>query len=155
MKRVSNTAHNYDNMDMDISKCSTLKQMEFLKKCMTLAHRSNLTQKHGCVIVLDNVIISSGYNYKITNTGHSIPQNKNIDAKKSKMYSIHAEISTIKKVKHKDLSRCELYVVRIGPIGNDSCCHTLKYSHPCEECTLCIEEYGIKKVFYSVNSCKN
>ena len=64
MKRVSNTAHNYDNMDMDISKCSTLKQMEFLKKCMTLAHRSNLTQKHGCVIVLDNVIISSGYNYR-------------------------------------------------------------------------------------------
>jgi len=151
MKRVSNSAHNYDNMDMDISKCSTLKQIEFLKKCMTLAHRSNLTQKHGCVIVLDNVIISSGYNYKITNNGHSVPQSKSVDAKKT--FSIHAEISTIKKVKHKDLSRCELYVVRIGPIDNVSCCHTLKYSHPCEECVSCIEEHGIKKVFYSVNSC--
>jgi tRNA(Arg) A34 adenosine deaminase TadA len=132
--------HNYDGVDIDISKKSTDLQLEFFKKCIELAHKSNLTQKHGCVIVKKNQIISCGYNFKLKNNAKFLKRD-DTDA-----YSVHAEISTLKKVKQIDLTNCEMYVVRIGP----HC--TLKYSLPCQVCSCSIQEHGIRKVYYSINS---
>lgn len=102
------------------------------------AHRSNMFQKHGAIIVYKKNIISKGFNmYK----GNS----KNI-------YSMHAEIVAINnaiKNKHKEiLSECELYVVRIGSNSMDN---LLKYSKPCINCQKYINKFNIKKIFYSTN----
>lgn len=153
---------NYDSIDFDISKKHDLQQEKFLKKCAYLASKSVLTQKHGCIIVRRNEIISCGYNFKIrdnkyiaekegggTHTSYVRPVHFNDSCSNTDQYgcrfSVHAEISTIKKVKNMDLSNCEMYVVRIGPYSN------LKYSHPCKICSEYIEKFKIKKVYYSVN----
>lgn len=148
---------NYDSIDFDISKIRDVQQEKFLKKCADLASKSALTQKHGCVIVHRNEIISCGYNFKIENrskykegvaTSYIHPVHFN-DVSSTDHYacgfSVHAEISTIKKVKNMDLSNCDMYVVRLGPYSN------FKYSHPCKMCSEYIEKSRIKKVYYSVN----
>ena len=136
-------------------------QRKFFEKCVHLAYKSNLTRKHGCVIVKNNKIISCGYNFKLKNTlSNSYTDEKRTD------YSVHAEICTIKKVKKQDLSKCELYVIRIGPLAYKLNCtddvvkdlkaskptYAYKYSCPCTRCAKTIESYGIKKVYYSINS---
>ena len=69
--------------------------------------------------------------------------------KSSKKYSTHAEISAINKVKNKkQLSECEMYIVRIGP---DKLNNMLKYSKPCINCQNYINKYNIKKIYYSTN----
>ena len=152
---------NYDSIDFDISRKHDIQQEKFLKRCAYLASKSALTQKHGCVIVRRNEIISCGYNFKIkdrkyisakergsTTSSYISPVHFN-DTSNTDHYgcgfSVHAEISTIKKVKNMDLSNCEMYVVRLGPYSN------LKYSHPCKICSEYIEKFRIKKVYYSVN----
>ena len=159
----SKNRSNYDSIDIEISKTHDVQQEKFLKKCAFLASKSALTQKHGCIIVHRNEIISCGYNFKI-NDNRKYLSNKDEGMTSSYIqpvhyndscttdhyacgFSVHAEISTIKKVKHKDLSKCDMYVVRIGPYSN------LKYSHPCKICSEYIQKFGIKKVYYSVN-CK-
>lgn len=158
----SKNRSNYDSMDLDISKNHDVQQGKFLKKCAFLASKSCLTQKHGCIIVQRNEIISCGYNYKINDRKFLCHK----DASSSSSYihpvhfhdscsadhyacgfSVHAEISTIKKVKNRDLTKCDMYVVRIGPYSSN-----LKYSHPCKICSDYIQKFGIKKVYYSVNS---
>jgi deoxycytidylate deaminase len=132
----------YDGVDRDHSKTMNTEQQTYIQKCLNLAHKSNLTQKHGCVLVRRKKIISCGYNFKIQNTFLMKKQNNDY------IFSVHAEISTIKKVKNQDLSECELYVVRLGP---KSKCYDMKYSHPCKACHTYIENNRIKKVYYSIN----
>ena len=139
--------NNYDQVDYDICKSSSDLQLKFFKKCISVAQRSNLTQKHGCIIVENNQIISCGYNYKLKNGSHFM---KKSSSEMNEVYSIHAEIATLKKVKNKDLTKCDMYIVRIGPNNHTHC--NLKYSHPCKMCSFNIQQYGIRKVYYSVNS---
>jgi deoxycytidylate deaminase len=97
-----------------------------------------MTQKHGCVIVLDDEVLSVGHNYHTTHMFHS--------------YSIHAEVDALRKLNKKKYKylfcRMELYVVRIG---SGRFINTLKYSKPCEGCQCAISKYGIQKVYYSTN----
>ena len=138
-------------------------QRHFFDKCVHLAHKSNLTQKHGCVLVKNNKIISCGYNFKLK----KFVQNPYMMAPSTdaSVFSVHAEISTIKKVKNQNLSNCELYVIRIGPLaskrdeqtsnkddGQERTSFAYKYSCPCPTCTKTIQFHGIKRVYYSVNS---
>jgi deoxycytidylate deaminase len=163
----------YDPIDLDTCVSSTNIQKDYFKKCINVAHRSNLTHKHGCVLVKNGEIISVGYNYKLANdSGTRYQMHANGDIKN--MYSIHAEVSTIKKVKKKDLRNCEMYVVRIGPgaqtcgykneLGLNATCpvsiasaknkniqFVVKYSHPCQHCSDMINQFGIRRVYYSVN----
>lgn len=145
------------------------RQKPFFAKCLNLAHKSTLTQKHGCVIVRNNTIISCGYNYKLKNTSHVGSMHT--------CFSVHAECATIKKVKNYDLTKCDLYVVRLGPSSTVASLESLedavpdvdvasslpppppppkrymyKYSHPCAYCTKIIKEHGIRRVYYSINS---
>ena len=123
-KTLRGRGPSYDGVDQECSKSITTEQQQYIKKCLFLAKKSNLTQKHGCVIVRNKEIISSGYNFKIKNDFYT----KNEDVKKNDVYSVHAEISTIKKVKNQDLTKCDMYVVRLGP-QNSKCFH-MKYSRP-------------------------
>lgn len=154
----------YDGVDMDRCKSMSLEQKKYMDKCLNLAHKSTLTQKHGCVIVRRKKIISCGYNFKIQN--HFDPRTKESRCTfqnhrcSNDIFSVHAEISTLKKVKNQDLRECDLYVVRLGPSSNvtdsstNPCKNTrepMKYSLPCKVCNSYIQFCGIKKVYYSVN----
>lgn len=157
---LNNTYHRsagpcYDDVDRDKSKKISKEQHTYIQKCLNLAYKSNLTQKHGCVVVRKKKIISCGYNFKIhhQNTFNTflVNNNNNNYDDKTESFSVHAEISTLKKVKKQDLTGCELYVVRLGPKSKFSEESNLKYSHPCKVCRSYIEDCGIKKVYYSIN----
>ena len=164
----------YDGVDLELCKVMNNEQKKYMDKCLNLAHKSTLTQKHGCVIVRRKKIISCGYNFKIQNqfiTNNPKSQNEFISNDNSKLiqtkvndsfdnhicknndiFSVHAEISTLKKVKNQDLSGCDLYVVRLGPTNNiKNTRELMKYSLPCKVCNSYIQMFGIKKVYYSVN----
>lgn len=107
----------------------------FIQKAANLAFKSNCKhQRHGCVIVHNNRIVSEGFNHSSTHLCH--------------IYSIHAEADAISKIKHdkKLLSKCDLYVVRIG---KDSMGNPLKLSKPCQSCADLISECCIRRVYYS------
>ena len=101
------------------------------------------TNRHVAIIVKGNKILAvatnqvgsrsfgSGYNYN----------------------TIHAEINVIKKLGSiKKLNGGTMYVFRTGKgLNEDSVCH----SKPCPICEKllekCMREYGLRRVFYSVN----
>lgn len=127
----------YSFEDNNVIRTCNDKQYSFLKRAMNLALKSTCqNQRHGCVIVKDNEIVSEGYNHTHTHLYHK--------------FSIHAEVDAISKMKHnkKYMSQCDLYVVRIG---TDNMGNPLKYSKPCKDCIKAIEKSGIRKVYYSSN----
>lgn len=123
--------------DVPLKSCKD-KQYSFLKRAMNLAQKSTCEQqRHGCVIVKDDDIISEGFNYKSEHFSHCL--------------SIHAEVAAIAKLgkrKRKFMSQCDMYVVRIG---RDSMGNPLKYSKPCPNCMKAIQKAGLRKVYYSTN----
>ena len=125
--------------DERLEKYSTDHQQYFLYRASKVALKSSMTHKHGCVIVKDNVILSTGFNHQYL-------------TKMNNLYSIHAEIEAIKKLKKFNITikeKVEMYVVRIG---TENFNHCLKYSKPCENCIKCIENLNIKRIYYSTNS---
>ena len=147
------------------------RQNGWIKKCINLALRSNLTHKHGCIVVKDDMIVSSGFNYKTCKKSdyHSSPtRENNYNLPQKCIYSTHAEMAAIKGAKKKNLCNSDMYIVRIGPqccnhhfskhlystnmdeFNNQSTCY-LKYSHPCETCSKLIQKSGIRRVYYSTN----
>ncbi len=116
---------------------STERQEKFIGVAKRLASKSDMAHRHGCVLVLGDEIISTGYNQYIEHFCHK--------------FSIHAEVDALVKVKKRLrplLPSCELYVVRIGPKSMEGC---LKYSRPCPDCARWIRKMGIGKVYYSTN----
>lgn len=129
---------NYDEVDYESSRSANSIQRKFLCQCIKLALRSNLTHKHGCVIVdrKRKEIISQGFNYNYKNHIH--------------VCSMHAEIAAIRNANKRWLTRndCEMYVVRLRNASTKEC----KYSKPCEMCTREIVAKNIKNVYYSINN---
>lgn len=109
------------------------KKYQYVQLARKLATFSDVkNHRHGCVIVRDNKVISTGFNHW-----------------KSSDKTVHAEMDAISKLKKtEDLRNCELYVVRIG---TDLMNCPLKYSRPCEACSACIVKRGIRRIYYSIN----
>jgi len=120
------------------AKSCNFRQDFYLELAAKMAQKSPMNQKHGCVIVLDDEVLSMGHNYHSTHMYHT--------------FSIHAEVDAINKINKKKYKhmfpRMELYVVRIGTGQFQG---TLKYSKPCEGCQNAIKKYGICKIYYSSN----
>jgi deoxycytidylate deaminase len=130
---MSNTErHCYINKEYNIN--SQNKYDNYLNRAAFIARKSTMTQKHGCIIVYKNKIVSEAYN--TMPLAHSD--------------SLHAEVSAINKIKHnpKVLKNSLLFIVRIGP---ESLEHPLKYSKPCLHCENYISQHRIRKAFYSTN----
>jgi len=117
------------------------KHSEYLEQAVECAKNSNLTHKHGCVIVFNNNIISKGFNKK-----HKWLKDFSIHAEEDAIHNLH-KIYKNKKV----IKECSLYVIRLG-----NNCHSeedvLKMSKPCMKCANKIYKIGIRKVHYSVDS---
>ena len=110
-------------------------------EAVTLAHRSDMLQRHGAVITRNGTVIARGFN-KLTHIFHH-------------RWSMHAEVDVICDLRKrfpvesrskKWLRDCRLYVVRIGP---DARGNPLKNSLPCRHCSDAICDAGIPVVFYS------
>jgi deoxycytidylate deaminase len=112
------------------------KQEKFLRRAADSAIRSNVkSHRHGCVIVKDGEIVAEGFNHHTNHFEHT--------------FTIHAEVDALIKLKRiKNITGCELYVVRIG---TDNMGNPLKYSKPCVNCTKAILKAGIKKVYFSTD----
>jgi deoxycytidylate deaminase len=118
-----------------VPKKSTERQNLFLQKAAQLAFKSNMNQRHGCLIVnpQSDEIIATGYNHTYIKMCHK--------------YSCHAECDALRKLKRNvDLANAEMYVVRIGP---ESLGHPLKFSKPCEGCATLIRKANVGRIFYS------
>ena len=126
----------YIGIDYAEAKHAKTNTRNYIEYAVSVAKKSTMVQKHGCVIVHKNKVIAVGFNYAI------IPSR----------FSIHAEQDAINKAKKKlsraELKNCKLYVVRIG---QDSMENPLKYSKPCPNCSISIHSAGIKSVYYSTN----
>lgn len=114
------------------------------------AKKSNMNNKHGCVIV-DNRgnIISVGFNKMLCVSKNKLEIfNKNTRVK----ISNHAEEVALKRADPKKLNGAKLYVIRLGPTNDDL---TLMNSKPCKRCTSiiesCTKKFGIKAVYYTMN----
>lgn len=108
------------------------------------AQYSELTQKHGSIIICDNGEVITGYNhYEV--------------CKRKPCVSIHAEEDAINNfiVSHqlrgysdryirKKLKKCVLLTVRSK--GGST-----RLSAPCKNCLSLIKHYGIKQIIYSIN----
>ena len=127
----------HDDADDVCPKSGTDRQQYLLQYAAKVAQKSSMEQKHGAVIVVDNEIIATGFNYHYEHMCH-----KN---------SIHAEVDALINVKGRRrnlLTYAEMYVVRIGTKSMDC---PLKYSRPCCDCQKAIKKYGIRKVYYSTS----
>lgn len=115
------------------------KQRCFLKEAAKEGAKSQMTHRHGCVIVYDGNIIARGHNKHVQCNSTT------------REFSTHAEVDAIRNASRKCrrlLPHCELYVVRVA-CEKWNCC--LKYSKPCFQCRQFISKSGIKNVFYSSN----
>lgn len=113
------------------------KKSYYLEYAAEIALNSNMFQKHGAIIICQKKIIGTGYNTYSNNKSN---------------FSKHAEVNCINNViktyGESILSKCELYVVRIGPPCTNN---IFKYSKPCNNCQKVINKFNIKKTYYSTN----
>jgi deoxycytidylate deaminase len=122
---------------VEVKMCNS-RQHYYMDQAVKMAKKSTMEHKHGAVIVHNNEIIATGFNFRQYYMCHG--------------FSIHAEVDALTKVKGRKniLSEAELYVARIGkfnPAAPSSFC--LKFSKPCRECSKAILKQGIRKVYYS------
>ena len=125
---------------------------EIMLYAVELAKKSNMSNKHGSVIV-DNKgnIISTGFNKMIY-----VPKDKlKIFDKNTRVkISNHAEEVALKNANPKKLNGAKLYIIRAA-LGTGICSETPIFmnSKPCKRCThiieSCIKRFGLKVVYYS------
>ena len=99
-------------------------------------------------ITLRGRVVSYGFNHLKTNPFQSQY------AKNRHAVYFHAETHAIKNalriIEVDELAKCELYIMR----ARYNQLHNWEYgiSFPCEGCTKCIDDFGIKQVYYSLDS---
>lgn len=125
-------------LDSNLHTMCNSRQQFYINKAINMAKKSTMEHKHGAVIVHNNEIIATGFNYRQYYMCHG--------------FSIHAEVDALTKIKGRKniLAEAELYVARIGkynPAAPGD--FVVKYSKPCHECTKAITKHGIRKVYYS------
>lgn len=103
------------------------------------------TAKIVAAVVYKNKIISYGFNQKKTHTFQKQY------AKNPEALSLHAEVDAIYKALKRidDLSECSLIISRARKIKG---LYQYGLALPCEGCMSCIEDYSIKKVFFTTNN---
>lgn len=118
----------------------------FLQEAMKQSLKSEMNHKHGCVIVKNGKIVSTGHNHYV------------LKADKSKgKFSIHAEEDAIKKyckmyprgsIKQNNI---QIYVVRCNHVHGEV---QFKNSKPCKNCSNLITYLDPSRVIYSVDNNK-
>lgn len=123
----------------------SLKTLKFFEIAKYYALRSNMTNKHGCIITKNGKIISYGYNHY-----QSKMKSFYIKGLDTNICALHAEMHALEKLynsytfKNKFFNKCNIYVVRISNT-------TKEYlnSKPCSNCIKILKYYNLSKTYYS------
>lgn len=100
------------------------KETSWLYAALRLAALSEMSRKHGAIIVKGGRVLAFGIN---VNKG---------------LYSMHAEMVALNKCNKEELKGASIYVARVSN-GEP------RMSRPCDVCQHAIADVGIKKVFYT------
>ena len=127
--------------------------IHLMEYCVEIAKKSNMNSKHGCVIVdKKGKIISSACNKRRSMEMEHI---SDINIRKQKKFSKHAEETALKNVNRNNLKGAILYVIRYGYNENTNETYFLN-SKPCEKCTSIIKatisKHGLKAAYYSTGN---
>lgn len=110
--------------------------------------------KHAAALVIDKEIVAIGWN---KNKTHPLQHRY---AKNDHAIELHAEIDTIvnslRTVHVDDLRRADLYIARVKYEKQSyKQFEVWGNSEPCDGCRRAIESFGIRKVFYTLDSPKD
>jgi deoxycytidylate deaminase len=124
---------------------------DLMEYCVEIAKKSNMNSKHGCVIIdKKGSIISSACNKRRSMEMEHITD---INLRKQKRFSRHAEETALKNVDRNKLKGAVLYVIRYGYHENNP---YFMNSKPCTKCTAIInavmKNYGLKAAYYSCDN---
>lgn len=114
------------------------RQHKFAKIALELASTAthDVTYQLCALVVSKNKVLSIGYNQPKTHT---------ISAE-TKMQQLHAEMHAIVGCPEGAVDGAEVIVVRIKPSGKPG------LAKPCEVCQKILRRFGIRRVFYTINS---
>jgi tRNA(Arg) A34 adenosine deaminase TadA len=120
-------------MSTDISN----KDFNFLQIALNEAIKSKMLMKHGCVAVLNGVVLATGYNNYRTYSRDKLLNHTT--------FACHAEVDVLRKIikQHHKKNKVVLYIVRINNSG------FFMNSKPCLNCIKLIKKYNIKRIVYS------
>ena len=131
MKKI----HKYDN--------------NIIEYAREIAMKSDMKNKHGCVIIDYRKTVISAECNKTINISQKKLHNKIFD--KNKKISRHAEENALRNADNSKLCGATLYIVRTGIDDNNN--NIFMNSKPCEKCTSiinsCIRKFGLKVVYYT------
>jgi deoxycytidylate deaminase len=111
------------------------KKQYYIDRAIQNAYNSDMTFKHGAVIVKGGKVIADGWNSSYG--GRCIRGD----------FSMHAERDAIFDClwRRVDISGADIYVVRISKTG------ILQNSRPCPRCSEQIIKHGIVNIYYSIS----
>lgn len=112
------------------------KDEAWLDVAVRLAHDSEATKRHGCVIVKGGSVKGLGIN-KYTNNPFNVSP-EHMDRR-----SVHAEVAAIRNAGG-SVRGATIYVARINNRGET------RFSAPCQECQLEMAKYGIRKAVWTL-----
>ena len=124
---------------------------EILSTLTKLAETNDdYSAQFAAAIVRGNRVISFGYN-KLKTHPFQAKYGRNEES-----IFLHAEIAAIKNALKvldvEDLSKCDLYIVRVKRPKPRSKKYVWGLSKPCEGCMRAIIEFGIRRVIYSTDT---
>lgn len=106
-------------------------RQQYINQCMEEAEKSNISFRHGAVVIKNNKIISSGHNKYSGKTPHHLR-------------TVHAEMNAIMNCSSK-LENATVYVIRLSAMNDNG----MGQSCPCLKCTKFMKLHKIHKVVYS------
>lgn len=107
---------------------------------IALQNKNKTKSRHACILVKGGSVISTATNCS--------KRTRLVDYYyKEEHYGLHAEARCVAKVRRKiDLNGSKAFVIRLDKNGN------ITTSKPCNNCQKLLYNYGIKKVFYTINN---
>jgi len=110
----------------------------FTMMCKLVSKRSSCDRLHvGCVLVKDNVVISTGYNGFIAGIPHIGLVRKDEDGKEHEQMTIHAEMNAIANASKRGVST------------KGTKCYVTHF--PCINCTKLLLSAGVKEIIFINN----
>lgn len=129
----------------------TAKNIKYFGYARNIALLSDFSKTRiGCIAVMGNKILSSGYNTHKTNPiQQHYNKYRNLDDN-TVIAKLHAEIHTLLQIKDLDIdwSKVDIYIYRIYK-GID---REFGISRPCPGCMMMIKQLGIRNVWYTSDS---
>lgn len=112
----------------------------FLLRATELAKLSACRFKHGAIIVKNGNPLGVGINYTV-NDPTILDDDTALDHA-----AVHAEIAAINSCRKANLRGAVIYVARVNRKGEQ------RMSKPCPRCQKVLDERGIRKIFYTIES---